>query len=76
MIIAALIVAAGRGSRAETPLPKQWQPLGPARVADVTEEGAVDAFYLPDLSVLDNAAQNDLRPGGPDTACDAKKRAA
>lgn len=36
MIIAALIVAAGRGSRAETPLPKQWQPLGPARVADVT----------------------------------------
>ncbi|MFU1476968.1 bifunctional 2-C-methyl-D-erythritol 4-phosphate cytidylyltransferase/2-C-methyl-D-erythritol 2,4-cyclodiphosphate synthase [Roseovarius sp. C7] len=36
MIIAALIVAAGRGSRAGTPLPKQWQPLGAARVADVT----------------------------------------
>ncbi|WP_150120921.1 MULTISPECIES: hypothetical protein [unclassified Sulfitobacter] len=39
-------------------------------------EGAVDAFYLPDLNVLDHAAQNDLRPGGPDPACDAKKRAA
>ena len=36
MSIAALIVAAGRGSRAGGPQPKQWQPLAGARVIDHT----------------------------------------
>lgn len=34
--IAAIIVAAGRGSRAGGGLPKQWRPLGHARVIDAT----------------------------------------
>ncbi|HBB85674.1 MAG TPA: bifunctional 2-C-methyl-D-erythritol 4-phosphate cytidylyltransferase/2-C-methyl-D-erythritol 2,4-cyclodiphosphate synthase, partial [Sulfitobacter sp.] len=36
MNIAALIVAAGRGSRAGGPQPKQWQALAGARVIDHT----------------------------------------
>ncbi|MEM8577492.1 MAG: 2-C-methyl-D-erythritol 4-phosphate cytidylyltransferase [Pseudomonadota bacterium] len=36
MTNAALIVAAGRGTRAGGPVPKQWQPLAGARVLDVT----------------------------------------
>jgi len=32
----ALIVAAGRGTRAGGPAPKQWQTLGPSRVIDHT----------------------------------------
>lgn len=36
MSIAALIVAAGRGTRAGGEVPKQWQPLGAARVIDHT----------------------------------------
>ena len=36
MTIAALIVAAGRGTRAGGDLPKQWQPLGDVRVIDHT----------------------------------------
>ena len=36
MSIAALIVAAGRGTRAGGPEPKQWQPLAGARVIDHT----------------------------------------
>ena len=36
MSIAALIVAAGRGSRAGGPQPKQWQALAGARVIDHT----------------------------------------
>src|SRR6056297_4163808 len=40
MTNAALIVAAGRGSRAGGDLPKQWQPLAGRRVIDWT----LDAF--------------------------------
>lgn len=36
MSIAAIIVAAGRGSRAESAVPKQWQRLGGRRVIDLT----------------------------------------
>ncbi|MEX1234591.1 MAG: bifunctional 2-C-methyl-D-erythritol 4-phosphate cytidylyltransferase/2-C-methyl-D-erythritol 2,4-cyclodiphosphate synthase [Roseovarius sp.] len=36
MTLAILIVAAGRGTRAGTDLPKQWQPLAGARVIDWT----------------------------------------
>lgn len=36
MPISALIVAAGRGTRAGGDVPKQWQPLGDARVIDHT----------------------------------------
>jgi 2-C-methyl-D-erythritol 4-phosphate cytidylyltransferase/2-C-methyl-D-erythritol 2,4-cyclodiphosphate synthase len=36
MTTAAVIVAAGRGSRAGGPLPKQWQPLAGRMVADWT----------------------------------------
>ena len=47
MKTAVLIVAAGRGTRAETDLPKQWQPLAGARVIDWT----LRAFQsLPELS--------------------------
>ncbi|WP_297772282.1 bifunctional 2-C-methyl-D-erythritol 4-phosphate cytidylyltransferase/2-C-methyl-D-erythritol 2,4-cyclodiphosphate synthase [uncultured Roseovarius sp.] len=40
MTTAALIVAAGRGTRAGGPVPKQWQPLAGRRVIDWT----LDAF--------------------------------
>ncbi len=40
MRVCALIVAAGRGTRAGGPRPKQWQPLAGARVIDHT----LDAF--------------------------------
>nr|WP_309502243.1 bifunctional 2-C-methyl-D-erythritol 4-phosphate cytidylyltransferase/2-C-methyl-D-erythritol 2,4-cyclodiphosphate synthase [uncultured Roseovarius sp.] len=36
MIVAAIIVAAGRGTRAGGPVPKQWQPLAGRRVIDWT----------------------------------------
>ncbi len=38
MRVAALILAAGRGTRAGGPLPKQWQPLAGRRLADWTLE--------------------------------------
>lgn len=49
----------------------QWDAL-----LDRFPEGAVDAFYLPDLSVLDHAAHRASHPGVSNPACDAKKRAA
>lgn len=51
MKTAALIVAAGRGSRAGGGLPKQWRPLAGRRVADWTlrafaEHSAIDVVML------------------------------
>lgn len=47
MTVAAIIVAAGRGTRAGAPRPKQWQPLAGRRVIDWT----LDAFAaLPDIA--------------------------
>ncbi len=48
MKTAALIVAAGRGTRAGGPIPKQWQPLAGRRVIDWT----VDKFQFCDIKVL------------------------
>lgn len=42
MRIAALIVAAGRGSRAGGGLPKQWRPIAGRRVADWTVQAFAD----------------------------------
>ncbi|HEY9038022.1 MAG TPA: bifunctional 2-C-methyl-D-erythritol 4-phosphate cytidylyltransferase/2-C-methyl-D-erythritol 2,4-cyclodiphosphate synthase [Roseovarius sp.] len=47
MTCAALIVAAGRGTRAGGDRPKQWQPLAGARVIDWTLRAFLD---LPDIS--------------------------
>ncbi|WP_417526104.1 bifunctional 2-C-methyl-D-erythritol 4-phosphate cytidylyltransferase/2-C-methyl-D-erythritol 2,4-cyclodiphosphate synthase [Marinovum sp.] len=46
MKIAALIVAAGRGTRAGPGAPKQWRPLAGRRVVDWT----LDAFDRPDIA--------------------------
>lgn len=49
---AAIIVAAGRGSRAGGPLPKQWQPLAGRRVADWTIAAIRKAGLWPIVVVL------------------------
>ena len=49
---AAIIVAAGRGTRAGSPLPKQWCPLAGRRVADWTLEAIRDAGLSPIVVVL------------------------
>ena len=46
MKIAALIVAAGRGTRAGPGAPKQWRPLAGRRVVDWT----LAAFDRPDIT--------------------------
>lgn len=46
MKIAALIVAAGRGTRAGPGAPKQWRPLAGRRVVDWT----LEAFDLPEIT--------------------------
>lgn len=49
MTIAALIVAAGRGTRAGSGMPKQWRPLAGRRVADWT----LDAFLShPEIDIV------------------------
>lgn len=49
MTIAAIIVAAGRGTRAQSAMPKQWHPLLHKRVIDWT----IDAFRAhPDITTL------------------------
>ncbi|SHK77642.1 2-C-methyl-D-erythritol 2,4-cyclodiphosphate synthase [Roseovarius marisflavi] len=73
MTIAALIVAAGRGQRAGTPGPKQWQPLGGRRVIDWT----LDAFratplidrilvvlHTDDLGLLPDSPDFEVTTGG------------
>ncbi|PJE29305.1 2-C-methyl-D-erythritol 2,4-cyclodiphosphate synthase [Pseudooceanicola marinus] len=49
---AAIIVAAGRGSRAGGDLPKQWQPLAGRRVADWTLDAMLRAGLSPIVVVL------------------------
>lgn len=63
MTTAAIIVAAGRGSRAGGGVPKQWRSLAGRRVADWTIErfrGQVDHIVLV-LSDEDSAAWEDFR---------------
>lgn len=63
MTTAAIIVAAGRGSRAGGGVPKQWRGLAGRRVADWTIErfrGQVDHIVLV-LSDEDSAAWEDFR---------------
>ena len=49
---AAIIVAAGRGTRAGGHLPKQWQPLAGRRVADWTLDAMIRAGLSPIVVVL------------------------
>ena len=49
---AAIIVAAGRGTRAGGDLPKQWQPLAGRRVADWTLDAMLRAGLSPIVVVL------------------------
>ena len=63
MTTAAIIVAAGRGSRAGGGVPKQWRSLASRRVADWTIErfrGQVDHIVLV-LSDEDSAAWEEFR---------------
>ena len=48
MKIAALIVAAGRGTRSVGPIAKQWQPLSDRRVIDWT----VDKFQFFNVKLM------------------------
>ncbi len=73
MTCAVLIVAAGRGTRAGTALPKQWQPLGGARVIDWTLRAfqAVDAvdhimiaLHPDDIALYSAPAGVHVTPGG------------
>ena len=74
--IAAIIVAAGRGSRAGGDLPKQWQPLSGARVIDHT----LDVFHRhPAIGRIVLVLHPDdipLAPSGPMIATGGADRAA
>ncbi|MBZ8119397.1 bifunctional 2-C-methyl-D-erythritol 4-phosphate cytidylyltransferase/2-C-methyl-D-erythritol 2,4-cyclodiphosphate synthase [Roseovarius sp. LXJ103] len=78
MTCAAIIVAAGRGSRAGGPLPKQWQPLGGARVIDWTLKAFAAMQDIAPLVVVlhpdDIAGFN--APNGVETAPGGATRAA
>ncbi len=81
MITAAIIVAAGRGTRAGGGTPKQWQPLAGRRVADWTIDrfkGQVDHIVLV-LSEDDQSAWSEfegtnliLAAGGQDRAASVR----
>ena len=73
MTIAALIVAAGRGSRAGTPIPKQWQPLAGRRVIDWTLaafratpeiDRILVVLHPDDLDLLPATPEHEVTPGG------------
>jgi len=69
MSIAALIVAAGRGSRAGGPQPKQWQGLAGARVIDHT----LAAFRaLPQITEIVLVRHRHHRRGGARGLCSAR----
>ncbi|MEL6643663.1 MAG: bifunctional 2-C-methyl-D-erythritol 4-phosphate cytidylyltransferase/2-C-methyl-D-erythritol 2,4-cyclodiphosphate synthase [Pseudomonadota bacterium] len=69
MRLAAIIVAAGRGTRAGGDLPKQWQPLAGRRVID----WAIDAFTsinsVERVAVILNAEDRDQMDGHHDVMC-------
>jgi len=52
MRVCALIVAAGRGTRAGGPRPKQWQALGTGRVIDHTLDAFARHPQVDDITVL------------------------
>ncbi|MBI1418116.1 MAG: bifunctional 2-C-methyl-D-erythritol 4-phosphate cytidylyltransferase/2-C-methyl-D-erythritol 2,4-cyclodiphosphate synthase [Limimaricola sp.] len=66
--IAAIIVAAGRGSRAGGGLPKQWRPLGSARVIDATL-AAFRAGGIGRLVVVIHPEDATLAAGLAETGC-------
>lgn len=76
MRVAVLIVAAGRGTRAGGPLPKQWQHLGPKRVIDWTLAAFAQHPQVDQTLVVVHPDDVALLPAGTDHAIGGATRAA
>ncbi len=75
MRTAALIVAAGRGTRAGGALPKQWQTIAGRRVADWTLEAFASHPGIDHIVMVINPADAALAPKGVETTAGGATRA-
>ena len=75
MRTAALIVAAGRGTRAGGALPKQWQTIAGRRVADWTLEAFASHPGIDHIVMVINPADAELAPKGVETTAGGATRA-
>ena len=74
MRTAALIVAAGRGTRAGGALPKQWQTIAGRRVADWTLEAFASHPGIDHIVMVINPADAALAPKGVETTAGGATR--
>lgn len=75
MRTAALIVAAGRGTRAGGALPKQWQTIAGRRVADWTLDAFASHPGIDHIVMVINPADSALAPKGVETTAGGATRA-
>lgn len=75
MRTAALIVAAGRGTRAGGALPKQWQTIAGRRVADWTLDAFASHPGIDHIVMVINPADAALAPKGVETTAGGATRA-
>lgn len=75
MRTAALIVAAGRGTRAGGALPKQWQTVAGRRVADWTLDAFASHPGIDHIVMVINPADAELAPKGVETTAGGATRA-